>query len=365
MCSPSSELMRGAFRWRAILLATWVVYSIVLGLLYVRVPPNPDQSLYDYMGWVLSQGGIPYVDTADHNFPGDMLVHAVSSALFGNTLWSFRLFDYFWMLGTCACAFYLVRDYAGRSAAFATVPLYQAVYVTGTSWFSGQRDLIAAPFLLLATAAFLRRARGGGRAWCLLQGFTLAASALLRPTFLLLGVLLAAVDVGFARRTGRRFPLILADCSLAGSACAGALALVALLAIPSGAFAAWQELSLRFVLEVYAATPVPVAEVTRRLLDQLVSWNWYWVVSAFGLALIWRAGGQLAVGGLLAIALTALGSAYAQGKGFGYHLGPLLPVFAMLMGPAVSWALGALISPLGLGCGRVGRSCCARSSPPA
>jgi hypothetical protein len=51
------------------------------------------------------------------------------------------------------------------------------------------------------------------------------------------------------------------------------------------------------------------------------------------------------VSGLLAIVLTALGSAYAQGKGFGYHLGPLLPVFAMLMAPAVSWALGVLVSP--------------------
>ena len=50
------------------ILVAYAIYSSVLGLLYANLPPNPDQSIFNYIGWVWIGGGVPYADAADVNF---------------------------------------------------------------------------------------------------------------------------------------------------------------------------------------------------------------------------------------------------------------------------------------------------------
>src|SRR3954464_12545503 len=101
------------------------VYTSALGFLYANLPPNPDQSIFDYIGWVWIEGGVPYADAADVNFPGAMILHAMAVFFFGNRLWWFPLFDYLGLLGFVALVGAILSQRQGRSVALVFIPLYQ------------------------------------------------------------------------------------------------------------------------------------------------------------------------------------------------------------------------------------------------
>ena len=81
-------------RMRGALVALWLAYGVLLGVLYALFPPNPDQQLFDYIGWVASTGGRLYVDVVEQNWPGAMWLHTLAIELFGPTLWASRALDY-------------------------------------------------------------------------------------------------------------------------------------------------------------------------------------------------------------------------------------------------------------------------------
>ena len=153
--------------WQVLLVLLFALAAAELGWLYVHLPPSPDQSVYDYVGWRLTEGDTLYTDVADQNWPGAMLLHALATALFGNHLWTFRLFDLLALLPLAlAVLFLFLHRYYGRLAALLVLPVYLAMYVSADRWFSGQRDVIAAPLLIAAGMALLRRQEGGSRGWC-------------------------------------------------------------------------------------------------------------------------------------------------------------------------------------------------------
>jgi hypothetical protein len=330
----------GLVALRRAALALWLAYTLLLGLLYVRVPPSPDHSVYDYIGWVVTRSGTLYVDTAEQNWPGKMFLHAASTLLFGNHLWSWRLFDYGLLLLGCGVLFGFARRSWGELEAWLVVPLYQAMYVTSGEWVAGQRDTVAAPLLVAAVWALLRRTAGGGRGAAVGYGALLAAAVLIRPTFALLAPLLGLWDLAWARRAGRSVATVLADHAAAGAGFAGVLASVALLGWPSGALAAWYDASIRFNLEVYGPDALSTAATAARLLGYVAgSWHWYVALAAAGSALAaWRGRGR-EVSALLAILLCVFASAVLQRKGFPYHLGAWLAPLALLMAPVLGVAL--------------------------
>src|SRR5688500_15812803 len=77
-------------RSRLIYLAAVAVW-VGCGLLYVTLPPSPDQFQHAYLGWRLLAGELPYRDFIDVNWPGVMTWHAVAIWLFGINLWSWRV----------------------------------------------------------------------------------------------------------------------------------------------------------------------------------------------------------------------------------------------------------------------------------
>lgn len=122
-----------------------------------------DESLFDYVGWVCTQWGVPFRDAADHDFPGMFFLHALARFLFQSPMWSFRSFDYLLLLAFCGLVYRGLCRFHDRLTALIFVPLYQIMYVTAGFWMSGQRDLIGVHLMLSAGLLFLERVRGGGR----------------------------------------------------------------------------------------------------------------------------------------------------------------------------------------------------------
>ena len=311
--------------------ALWLLYTVVLGALYSRVPPNPDQQIFDYIGWVGLNGSRFYVDVVEQNFPGEMVLHELSTWLFGNQIWSYRLLDYLLMLLVgCGSLFALCRLAGRRWEGNLVVPLYQAMYVTSPGWFVGQRDVVAAHILLGAGAALIKRERGGGAAWLVAVGLGVTTAVLIRPTFLLFALALLAHDAGSVRARTRSWRAIVIDTLIVAGVIAAAAGAILLFAWKRGALAPWYDACVRFNAEMYSYS-VSIAQMSRKWFWGIAkTWHWYVAFSILGAIAWWRRGiGRDVLGILAGLVATSVISAYVQGKGFDYHLGGLLPALAI------------------------------------
>jgi len=335
---------RSFWTWAGIV--AWLLYTVVLGMLYLRVPPSADDAVFDYAGWVLCHGGTIYVDVADTNWPAMFWVHTLSTFLFGNTLWSFRALDYLFLVATCLLLGAFVRRYFGMLAGTLVVPIYQAMYVTQSVFFMGERDLWAAPFLILSAFALLRRIEGGKLGWSVVQGVSLALAVLFRPTFLSFMLFMALADFSLRRSTDRPLTRMARDHSVAAISMAGLFLGCALWGWSSGALREWYNVTFRFNLEVYSRTGPSYWTVTGTFLwIILTSWHWMFVLAAVGLVRCWRRHPLPALLLVLIVASSVL-SHMVQRKGFGYHLAPLYPVLALFMAPVIASSLKSLMGPL-------------------
>ncbi len=323
----------------------WLAYTAVLGFVYAHVPPCPDLAGFDYAGWVVSQGGTPYVDVIEQNWPGAIWMHTVSTLMFGNHLWSFRVLDYGLMCVGALALFALLRQGGRPSSAWIVVPLYQAMYVVTDLWVAGQRDIVAIHLLLPSIWAYVVRWKGGGRILAIPLGASTALCTLIRPTYLLFPVLVWVSDLLLARHNRRTFRVILADMTVAGLAAVAALGIIALSSVQSGALTGWYDAGVLFNAQLYSRTTSSL-EVTRMILSELrVSWHWYAVFSLAGAALWWKRGERNVFAMVMALFILGLTSTYVQGKGFGYHLGAWMPVMAAFSAELIAAAVEELRKP--------------------
>ncbi|KPK66857.1 MAG: hypothetical protein AMS21_00155 [Gemmatimonas sp. SG8_38_2] len=335
-------------RTKTLVFLAWGILTVALGLLFIRLPASPDQLIFDYIGWVVSQGGVPYLDAADSNWPGKMFLHACSTALFGNHLWSFRLFDYVVLLPfACLVLNRFASRYLDPFSAIIVVPLYQVMYVTSGSWFAGQRDVVAAPFLILGALCIARRREGGSAKWIAAESAALAFAVLIRPTYLLMAPLLFLWDLLATNAkegtSDRKSSSVFRDHALVALWMLGLFLSLALLAYPSGALAEWFDIAVRFNLEAYGEDARTLSEVTARIGSYILSsWHWYSVFAVLGFYLAYMAGKRAAATQLILVLIAALVSLYVQRKGFEYHLGPFLPVYALFIAYLASRALQSL-----------------------
>jgi hypothetical protein len=340
-------------RWKIALplVAVWLL--LCLGL-FSRHLPSPDDAVYDYIGWIEADGGTPYVDASDQNFPGMMLIHRVSATLFGHGLYSYRLLDAILLAVTALGIGRLFRKQIGNAAAVWFACVYVVVYTTQDSWTVGQRDIICAPLLLVASWLQLkylarqadRSGSGsdvvpGGRAASWLPssvgvGLLIGAAVLIRPTMLAHWGVLVLVDLAITRRLSRLF---LARHAVELLTAALVLGLIALLGTHSGATRRWYEDAVRYNVEVYAVHGVGgrrnILGLWPALFEALKYWVWLWLFAALGFFWLRRRDRSVALH-VLAVAVTALISYVAQGKGFGYHLGPLWIVGALFFAYAMA-----------------------------
>jgi hypothetical protein len=320
--------------WVALAIAGYL--AVLLGL-FLLFPPSPDDAVYDYIGWIVGNGGTAYVDAADQNWPGMVFLHTLSTLAFGNTLYSYRALDILMLVATTALMAAFLRRYVGSLAAILVWPLYPTMYAAQNRWLVGQRDIVVFPILLLAAWSQMRRLEGGSARLCIGQGLWLACAALMRPTFLAMAGLLALADLGLRRSHSRSVSDCVRDQSIVLASLLAGLGLAALGGLASGALAEWWNTTVRFNLEVYSAG-APGVGMLDSVRDLLHYWGWLMAISAWGVWVVTRAHRE-AAGYLGLIAATALVSFLVQRKGFGYHLGTLYPLIAIFAAPAVAWAL--------------------------
>lgn len=309
--------------------AIWVMYSAALGLLYVNIPASPDLQIFDYIGWVAASGGTLYVDAAEHNWPGAMWWHMLATSMFGVHSWSFRALDYGVMLSAALSISYMMLRQELLLSARIVVPLYQMMYVTLDVWTSAQRDIFAAHILVITSLCYFMRFKGLGRHWVVLTGFGIFAAVATRPTYLIFGPILLAVDCILMQQTRRSLSKIAGDMAVATAAFCGIALSVVGMSFASGSIHHWLGAAVLFNIEAYSQ-PESLWTVAKRLSAITNSWHWYIGYATVG-AIIWFRKGERQLFALLsALLLTGLISALAQRKGFGYHLGALLPVMASL-----------------------------------
>jgi hypothetical protein len=300
---------------------------VVVGLLYVPIPPNPDHELYDYMAWsALEHGGL-YRNAGDTNMPGEALRHLVSMVLFGNHYWSYRLLDYLLLVVYTGAIALLSQRYHGALYGGLFFGLYLIVYTTSGYWMSGQRDVLATHAIVLAGFTYLRRLEGGRFFWVLIAALVLVEAALMKPTYLAFGPILVVSAAFFARRG-----LIaqIRDAWLLAIVAAGFLGVIVVLGWATDSLWHWYEMSVLFSSRNYIGGAGFNAVLLSIAATVLRSWHWYTLMALSGLFCWMFANSKASLSVIFAAMATVVVSTLVQRKGFGYHFGGLLIVIALL-----------------------------------
>jgi hypothetical protein len=318
--------------YRSRILWVFVAATVVVaaGLLYTKIPPSPDQQIFDHIGWMGSNGATYYVDVVEQNWPGKMMIHEWAIELFGVHSWTFRAFDYLWMLIGLAMMSELLRAEGRRVAAATLVLIYPIMYVCAGAWFSGQRDVVAAHVLFVSAAVFAHRLRGGGAWLALVAGLAIAGAALIRPTYLSFLPGLFLIDLVLHWKDSRSFRMILIDGGLVAASTFGGLAAVLIWGWEAGTLPAWYQQTIQFNLQAYQDPGTLVESIQRQFGWVIRSWSWYFAFSLAGISTLIRLPGRTVAFGLtLGIMGVGLLSAIVQKKGLGYHLGAWLPALGI------------------------------------
>ena len=317
----------------AILIAAYGAVAVALLVGSGGWPLIHDAPVMHYIAWRIGQGAVPYRDLFDMNFPGTYLVHlAVLRALGpGDAAW--RFVDLTWLAATGFALAAFARPW-GRVAAVGSALFFAVYHLSGGPWQAGQRDFLLAVFLVLGGLGVARWAPGTGRAPLALGGLALGAGLVIKPHAALLGGALAAVIAVMAVR--------------ARSAVAAPLAIFlgAMLVMPgavviwiaaAGGLGAWRDIVLGYLLPYYLRLGRPASWAFHR-------WQvWLPIAAAVGFSL---AHAVRANRFTVRHAIAALGMAYGlvhyfgQGKGWEYHLYPLVAFAGLLafaeLGPALA-----------------------------
>lgn len=326
-----------AGRKRLLVALSWAA----LGALYLTLPPSPDQLEMDYMGWRMLEGAVPYRDFIDMNWPGVMWSHAVSTALFGNHLWSWRALDFVALAPSAFFLQSLLRRTAGATAATISIFLYPAFYVSLPQWFAGQPDTTAAQMLVGMLWCHVRAYERSEWRWQIGVGAFLAAAMLSKPTVGVVGLLLP-VHALWARAGMRS---IVVQTTIAAAVTLGCLALAFLALMAHGA-------AVREVVDATYTYNVWTQFLEVAMLRELVAhaidvhlrwWSYLTILAAAGAVLMFRsAPARMAATALPVLWLGGVLSFLAQRRGFYYHLGPcFIPVIGLACAAVgICWEAG-------------------------
>jgi len=149
------------------------ILSAILGAHIIFYPPGRDQGIFEYIGWQMSEGKLPYIDLWDFKPPAIYLVYLFSQKIFGHNTWGIRALEIFWQtLAAIAIFIFAFRFYKNSIAAFFAAVLYALVLFQQSFWDLGQPDGLLNLFLALSFVLALKK-----RAlWWLAGGLCLGAA---------------------------------------------------------------------------------------------------------------------------------------------------------------------------------------------
>jgi len=320
----------------------FVIYSF-LSVLYFQIPINPDDAVFTYIGWVMSDGGTIYVDAADQNWPGQMLIHWLAVLIFGEHIWAFRALEIFVILPLSSlCLFTFTKKIYQRDAAIVVVPLFPLLYMLAGYWNSGQRDLLAGVLFIPACWMLLQRFDGADRNRLIFQGLFIALATLIRPTMLIIGPLLFIADLLLIKQHKRSIATIFFDHCIVGLTIILFGILIVAYGWLSGALSVWHEVSVLFATEVYSQSVGVFESLMRTIPNLLNSWKIY-LLAAFAGAIIMFYKNKIILLLLLTIVPAAFISLLVQGKALGYHLTSMYATLSVLMAVGLGFSIRTLL----------------------
>src|SRR5665213_2943289 len=166
-----------------------VVIALIVLPAILLYPFNGDNDIYQAMGSVLYYyHGLPYLASWDHNFPGIVLLHALTIAWFGNSDLGFRSVEYLWQIATLFALYRLSRSWVSEESGLLACLVFALYYINGHSPVMGERDGFAILPLALASIAIViaHRAQALPKRLLFAAGASYGIAAALRPTFALL-----------------------------------------------------------------------------------------------------------------------------------------------------------------------------------
>lgn len=292
-----------------------------------------DAPLMFFVAQRIAEGGGPYRDVLDMNFPGAYLLSWAVIAWFGYSELAWRLVDLGALAGIAICVLWVVRPAGltlGLTAAASTI----FVHLEGGPHVAGQRDFLMVLPVLLALAMLLavdtvtRRAQRS--AMLLGAGFLLMSAASLKPTALLLSPLAAAwmlLHAGMSIASIKDAAAVLGGAALALSLLLGWL-------LSLGTLGDFVSLQMDFVLPSYGAIRMAPPSYLGSLL----------VLPALaGIPFLFSSRHRVRYVLVLALVLFGLLHFHLQGKYWPYHAAPL-QVFSIA---AAFLGLGMLLEQFG------------------
>jgi hypothetical protein len=284
-----------------------------------------DAPIMHYIAWRIGEGAVPYRDLFDMNFPGAYLLHLGVVRVLGPGDLAWRAFDLGWLsLGALAVAGLAWRW--GTVAAAGGGLFFVTYHLAAGAWNAGQRDFLLCPFLVAGALGVARWAETGRLAFLVWGGLAVGAGTTIKPHA---GVLAAALGVFVILRAWRAGnPLLPPAAALVTGSLLVPAALGTWLAL-DGALGAWWEIVGEYLVPLYSRLGRPGA---------------WWIHHRAGVWLPIAAAVLVSLGRPLwqrrftdRHAIAALGVAYgllhfyAQGKGWEYHLYPLVAFAGVLL----------------------------------
>ena len=168
-----------------------------------------DQSFFSYAAWCWKRShSLPYTGIWYHDLPGIFVIHTFASYLFGDSMFSFRFFDFLVQLGNLALIYYLAGRLAeNRTARFLAGLAYSIWYFGFGIFDTGQREGFLLFFLLASTILSFRLKP---KVWlrAVLVGLILGFAFLVKTVYGLIGANFALLFLieGFRKRPKRVWP---------------------------------------------------------------------------------------------------------------------------------------------------------------
>jgi hypothetical protein len=316
-----------------------VVLALTLSLVWGVVgtlhwPIVGDAPLMHYVAFLLDHGKAPYREIVDINLPGTYALEWGAIHFLGPGAAAWRVFD-LGLLAVCLGAMVWMTASLDWLAGFFAGTLFALVHLRDGPTHTGQRDLMMATMLMLATACLCRAVQparvpkgegpGAPTVWAGLFGLFVGAAATIKPSGMLFAVGLGVMLWVGLRREPTRFRFL--AIALVGFAAPVVAATVWLLKL--GALGAFVE-TMRGLAAYHAS-------LGRPWLGALAVGSFPSVLLAVAvpaLALLvaqraWR-GWQVQV--LLLGAALGAASYIMQGKGFPYHRYPEEAFLMLLCG---------------------------------
>jgi hypothetical protein len=305
---------------------SYLLISVLCGLYYCSLSPSPDQSLFDYIAWQGLHNVQWYVGSFDFTWPGSLVIHEIGIRLFGVHRWTARLTD-FLLLQPAILAMFLFLRTAGLHAAAIGIGLtYPLIYVTSGPWMAGHRDIVAM-HVLIGSAAILLSYRGDKRLTFFLAGLVVGYAVMIRPTYVTFAPVLLIAGLWGSRLPTAKHAFTITIALGIGLLIFPATFLIA--GFMTGTFDAWLA-DTRFVFDVYQV-PLSRTRLFFRFFEILgLYFAWLSAIGAAS-AIFWLTNDHTRRHAILlcGMVLVAIVSFAAQNKGFGYHLGGLIPIFTI------------------------------------